>query len=268
MINDDQYNQNFVNMFGVNFFKCTLASATEAIIKLAKEGKRCLVVTPNVDCIMIRKKDLELYNIYKRAALITADGMPLVWLSRLLPGNNNLSERVTGADMLLSVCALAVSQKLTVGFIGGGYGVAENAKKKLIELNPGLEVIITHCPPFGFEHNIDQTQEIIDLCRMGKPDILFFGVGCPKQEKWCDKYLDELDVGPVLCVGAAFDFAAGNISRAPDWLCASGLEWLYRLIQEPRRLWKRYLLRDSLFMYYVTIELLSAWINQWRQKKN
>jgi len=252
-------------MFDIFFQKCTLSSATEIIIEQARQHKRGLIVTPNVDHIITNQNDAELHEIYQRASLITADGMPLVWLSRLLPMNNSLPERVTGSDLLFSVCQMAEAQHLSVGFIGAQPGVVEKAKNKLCALHPKLDVLITHSPPFGFEKNTEQSMKIIELCQTMEPDILFFGVGCPKQEKWCDKHLDQLNTGPIICVGAAFDFAAGKVNRAPNWMRTSGLEWVYRLIQEPGRLWKRYLIKDSLFLYYAIKELCIAWGNRIRQ---
>jgi len=249
-------------MFGILFPRHTLNSATKAIIKQAKEKQQAsLVVTANVDFIITAKGDPYFHGILKQASLITADGMPLVWLSKILPGHS-LPERVTGADLLFSACAMAATHNLSVAFVGGAPGVAEKAKETLVALNPKLDVVATHCPPFGFENSAELCKEIVDICEHTKPDILFFGVGCPKQEKWCDKYLDQLNTGPVICVGGAFSFAAGTINRAPRWIRISGLEWLHRLIQEPGRLWKRYLIKDSLFLYYAVQEFCIAWINR------
>jgi len=249
-------------MFGIPFSRHTLSSATKAIIKHAKEKQQTsLVATANVDFIITAKSDPDFHKILKQAALITADGMPLVWLSKIMP-DKRIPERVTGTGLLLSICAAAANSNLSVAFVGALPGVAEKAKEKLVALNPQLNVVATHCPPFGFENNTTQSMEIIEICRTTKPDILFFGVGCPKQEKWCDKYLDQLNTGSVICVGGAFSFAAGTINRAPRWMRMSGLEWLHRLVQEPGRLWKRYLIKDSLFIFYAAQELCKAWCNR------
>lgn len=256
-----------IKMFGIKFSPLTLKQATDAIIQMACVRERGLVVTPNVDHIVTLHKDTEFREIYARAKLIVADGMPLVWLSKLLVGTS-LPERVTGADLLFSVCEMAAKHNLSVAFIGGLPGVADKAKEKLVELNPALQVVATHCPPFGFENSVVETQEIIDICKHKRPNILFFGVGAPKQEKWCDKHLEQLDVGPILCTGAAFDFAAGKVKRAPEWMRKYGLEWLWRLMGDPVRLWRRYIVRDSVFLIYAAVEFIGSWWHWFRRYTN
>lgn len=164
---------------------------------------------------------------------------------------------MTGADLLFEVCALAAKRGLKVAFVGGLPGVAEQARTNLAKLYPGLNVVGCYCPPFGFENSELESQKVVDFCNELRPDILFIGVGAPKQEKWAAKHLSRIDVGPVLCVGAAFDFAAGTIKRAPVIVQRCGVEWLWRLASEPKRLWRRYLLRDSKFVGIALREILA-----------
>jgi len=245
-------------MFGITIARCTMASASQYVTDLAERHETGLVVTPNIDHIIRLKDDASFFEIYQRASLITVDGMPLVWLSKLLPGAS-FPERVTGADLLVSVCKRAAEQHLSVAFVGGMPGIAELAGVRMQSEFPGLQVAFSHFPPFGFECNKEQSEEIVSLCRKHRPDILFFGVGAPKQEKWCDKRLNQLNTGPILCIGEALAFAAGSVVRAPGWMQRAGLEWLFRLSRDPGRLWKRYLLRDPRFVYLALREMISAW---------
>lgn len=244
-----------IEMFGILVDALTLHEATEQVTLMAKRREKGLVVTPNVDHIVTLHKDPEFRKIYEKALMITADGMPVVWLSKFLP-STTLPERVTGADLLESVCQAASKQVLSIGFIGGLPGVAKQAAEKLSHRYPGLRIAGVYSPPFGFEHSEEESGKVVGLVREWSPDILFIGVGAPKQEKWADKYLDELQCGPILCTGAAFDFAADLMPRAPRWMQRSGFEWIWRIKYDPIRMMKRYLIRDAIFLYYAVKEIL------------
>jgi N-acetylglucosaminyldiphosphoundecaprenol N-acetyl-beta-D-mannosaminyltransferase len=248
-------------IFALYFQPVTLSEAANQVLIAAVERRKGLVVTPNVDHVVMLNEDKEMRRIYEDAILLYADGMPLVWLSKILPVDP-LPERVTGADLLPLVCARSAGQRLRIYLLGGNPGVADRAAVEMTRQYPGLIVAGTYCPPFGFEHDPEETSKIVADINSRRVDILFIGVGAPKQEKWAAANLEELSVGPILCVGASFDFAAGVIKRAPAILQNAGLEWLWRLAMEPRRLWKRYLLRGIRFVPIVWQELHC----QWRQK--
>lgn len=245
-------------IFNVDFEQATLNSAVQQIISAAQIGSKGLVVTPNVDHIVMLQTDAEMRRIYHDALFRYADGMPIVWFSKLLP-NLRLPERVTGADLLPAVCKKAAASRLNIYFLGGNPGVAKLAQETLCRQYPNLTVVGTWCPPFGFENDIEETDRIISDINTRDVNILFIGVGAPKQEKWAAAHLDRLNVGPVLCVGAAFDFAAGTTKRAPRSIQKCGLEWLWRLGGNPGRLWKRYLLRDSRFFLLALKEFFYLW---------
>lgn len=246
-----------VVLFDIPFEPATLDDAADQIVAAARERRRGLVVTPNVDHVVTFREDAEFRAICLNALYRYADGMPLVWLSRLLPGPP-LPERVTGADLLPAVCARAAREGLKVYFLGGLPGVAEQAALVLAECYPGLVVSGFSCPPFGFENDPSICGKIVDEINCRGADILFVGVGAPKQEKWSWAHLERLRVGPIVCVGAAFDFAAGTVKRAPRWVQSCGCEWLWRLASEPGRLWKRYLVRDSRFVVWALAEIGKA----------
>ena len=234
-------------LLGILFERATLPSAVTQILNAGKEKRTGLVVTPNVDHIVMLQDDSDMKRIYDHALFRYADGMPIVWLSKIVKGKS-LPERVTGADLLIAVCEQAAKTDLNIYFLGGNPGIAEQAATKLKSKFAGLKISGIYSPPFGFENNPEETNWIINDINARNVDILFIGVGAPKQEKWAAKYSDRLQVGPILCVGAAFDFAAGVINRAPLWVQKSGCEWVWRLASEPARMWRRYLIRDSRFI--------------------
>jgi len=243
-------------LFGLIFESLSLNEASKQIIVAAKNRHKGLVVTPNVDHIVMMERDHEMREIFQKALFRFADGMPLVWLSRLM-FKSPLPERVTGSDLFPAVCQAAAREKLSVYFLGGNPSVAEAAAVKLKDRNPDLIVSGIYSPPFGFELDPEETSQIISRVNDSGARILFIGVGTPKQEKWAYSNLASLNTGPILCIGASFDFIAGTVKRAPRFIQKSGFEWLWRLIKEPRRLWRRYILRDSRFI----ILAFREWIN-------
>lgn len=252
---------NVLHLFGLNFNAVTLSVAAEQIVDAADAGLKGLVVTPNVDHIVVLETDVEMRQIYQRAMFCYPDGMPLVWLSRMI-GGLSFPERVTGADLLPAVCQVAAQRRKRVFFLGGNPGVAEKAAQNMGKEFLELKVAGTYCPPMGFEHNQTEATKIIELINNSKVDILFLGVGTPKQEKWAWKNAQQLHVGPILCVGASLDFAAGITKRAPNFVQRVGFEWLWRLCKEPKRLWRRYLLRDSRFVVLACKEVFSKFLKR------
>jgi len=235
-----------VQMFGLSFCRCTLDEAARQIIQAAIDEEKWLVVTPNVDHLVQMDRDEEMKHVFRQAQFCVADGMPIIWFSRII--GNPLPERVTGADLLPEIAAQASINGVPIFLLGGMPGVASLAGEKLQTQFPGLEIVGTYCPPFGFEYDEAECKKIISMINDSGAKILFVGVGAPKQEKWAVSHMDQLNVGPILGVGAAFDFASGMISRSPEFMQKAGVEWLWRLMKEPGRLWKRYLLQDSRFV--------------------
>jgi N-acetylglucosaminyldiphosphoundecaprenol N-acetyl-beta-D-mannosaminyltransferase len=242
-------------LFGLAFDAVTLQEAAAEVIGAAARHEKGLVVTPNVDHILLVADDPGVAAIYNRAAFRFADGMPIVWVAKLLGGVRRLPERVTGADLLVELCAQAAKSGVSIFLAGGRPGVADAAARRMVALHPGLRVVGTDSPPSGFERDPDQSRALAAKISGVRPGILFMGVGTPKQERWADRHLDVLDCGPIVCCGAAFDFAAGTAARAPVLVQRAGGEWLWRLLHEPRRLWRRYLLRGPRFLAFAAREL-------------
>jgi N-acetylglucosaminyldiphosphoundecaprenol N-acetyl-beta-D-mannosaminyltransferase len=234
-----------------------MSSAVSQILDAARRAQKGIVVTPNVDHIVMLQDDADMRRIYKGALFRYADGMPIVWLSKLVK-RNPLPERVAGSDLLIALCEKSAGTGLALYFMGGNPGVADKAADKLRKHYDGLNIVGTWCPPMGFEHDPDESERIITDINSRNVAILFIGVGAPKQEKWADAHIDRLKVGPILCVGASFDFAAGTTKRAPKWIQKIGFEWVWRLASDPGRLWKRYLVQDSRFLPLALKEIFKA----------
>lgn len=222
----------------------TMGEAIEQIDKLIINRRPSYVVTPNVDHIVKLESDDEFKEVYREADLILTDGQPLIWISKLL--RNPIVEKVSGSDLFPKVCELASKKGYKVFLLGAAEGVAKIAAEKLSAKYKGLNVVGTYSPPFGFEKDESEIKKIIEMINEVKPDILAVGLGAPKQEKFLRNFRKELDVPVSLAIGASIDFEAGNIKRCPIWMQKSGLEWFYRLMKEPRRMFKRYIIDDMM----------------------
>jgi len=242
-------------MFSLDIDNLSMGETLTAIERLAASGRPALVVTPNAHHICLLRIDPEFRSAYAGADLIVADGIPLVWLSRLI--GRPLKERVAGADILPAFAGVAARKGYRLGFLGAAPGIAARAANILARRNPGLNVVTALSPPWGFHADKAANAEIVSAVRDAKPDILFVCLGPPKAEVWAWRNKDTAGVPVTVCVGAAFDFITGNQKRAPLILQQSGLEWLYRLLHEPCRLWKRYTIGNLHFLYLAALELIS-----------
>lgn len=245
-----------IRMFDIEIDNLSMKQAVEKIVIMAKDKERSsFVLTPNVDHVVKVQSDKLFKEIYDNASLVLADGMPLIWASKLL--KKPLKEKVSGSDIFPLICEKAASNNLKVYFLGGEKGVAKKASANLKKIYPQLKVVEAYCPPFGFEKDSNEVQAIIDSIDSKKPDIVFVGLGAPKQEKWIYENIDIMDVKAVyLGIGASFDFIAGTKQRSPSIISNVGLEWFWRFCQEPRRLFKRYFIEDSQFILLVIKELV------------
>ena len=220
----------------------TMAETLNEIDKLIQKKNCSYVVTPNVDHIVRLEKDEELQKVYKNASLILTDGKPLIWISKWY--KTPIKEKISGSDLFPRVCQLAANKNYTMYLLGAAEGVADTAARNLMKKYPGLNIVGTYSPPFGFEKNEQEMNKIKTQIQDVHPDILIVGLGCPKQEKFMYYHCKELGVPISFGLGASIDFEAGNIKRAPKWMSNHGLEWLYRFLKEPKRLFKRYFVDD------------------------
>ncbi len=193
-----------------------------------------------------------LKRIHNDAGLVTPDGMPLVWLGRL---RRQPIDRVYGPDLLLATCERTATKGVRHYFLGGAPGVPELLAEKLRQRFPALVVAGTCSPPFR-PLSEEEDRELCARIDDAHADIVWVGFGAPKQERWMAAHRDRLAAPVLIGVGAAFDFHAGLKSQAPRFLQRSGLEWLYRLATEPRRLWKRYLINNPWFLWLTALQIL------------
>ena len=220
----------------------TMKETLDEIDKLILKNDKSYVVTPNVDHIVQLETDVELKNIYRDASLILADGKPLLWISKWY--KTPIKEKISGSDLFPLLCEMAAKKGYSMFFLGAAEGVAAKAAENLKKKYNGLKIVGTYSPPYGFEKDEIESEKIIDMVKEAHPDILILGLGSPKQEKFIYKYRNRLNIPISLGLGASFDFEAGNIKRAPKWMSNHGLEWLFRITQDPKRMTKRYLVDD------------------------
>lgn len=245
-----------VRLFDLSIDNVNMEEALETIDQLIANGGKHFVVTPNVDHVVRLHSDAEFFKVYQKASLVVADGLPIIWASRLL--GRPLKERVAGSDLIVPVCQLAAQRGYSVYFMGGEEGSGEKAAQKLKISFPSLKVSGYYSPPFGFEKDPAENQKIVRQINGAKTDILFVALGAPKQEKWIETYIHQLQIKLGLCVGAGVEFIAGTLKRAPVWMRKVGLEWSWRLAHDPGRLWKRYLIQDLAFLGIFLRELMKG----------
>jgi N-acetylglucosaminyldiphosphoundecaprenol N-acetyl-beta-D-mannosaminyltransferase len=216
-----------------------------AIGEIVERRRFGYAVTPNVDHTVKFRKNAQFRELYRRAELVVADGVPLLWAARLL--GTPLKERVNGTDLFERSCQFAAQRGHSVFLLGGSVGAANSASKILIQRHPDLKIAGCECPAFGFHKSEEQNHAIQRRIRESGADILFVGLGAPLQEQWMCDYAEGSGVAFAIGVGVSFSFVGGLIPRAPVWMQRNGLEWLWRLGKEPKRLWRRYLLEDLPF---------------------
>ena len=227
----------------VRFLKAAFSEKTiEDCFTFVDSAQNAYVVTPNVDHIIQLERGGELAEAYKEADLIITDGKPLIWISKLY--KTPIKEKISGSDLFPRLCDLAAKKGYRMFFLGAAEGVAEKAAANMEKRFPGLQVVGTYSPPIGFEENKTEMQRIRSMIKDAAPHVLIVALGCPKQELFILHNKDELCVPLSLGLGASLDFEAGNIKRAPKWMANCGLERLHRMIQDPQRLIKRYLIDD------------------------
>jgi len=237
------------------FSAVDMRSAVETVMNwLTGPSDKCrYVCVSGVHGVMEASQDGEFRRILNSADLNVPDGMPIVWIGRLA-GFGHMG-RVFGPDLMLEVCKMSARAGVTHYFYGGNEGVADELAEKMGGAFPGLKIAGTYCPPFRPLTREEEDKMIVEISST-HPDILWVGLSTPKQEKWAARMASRLHAKVILCVGAAFDYNTGRLRRAPQWMQWSGLEWLYRVLQEPRRLYKRYLRNNPLFVFLALRQLL------------
>jgi N-acetylglucosaminyldiphosphoundecaprenol N-acetyl-beta-D-mannosaminyltransferase len=241
------------NVLGVSVCAMNLSIATQAILEAVRDRRKGYVCVTGVHGVTEAQEDGSFRQILNRAFLNTTDGMPLVWLGKHQIGGSWI-ERVYGPDLMLELFGATRDGSVRHFFYGGAPGVADELKGKLEARFPGVNICGTYCPPFR-PLNADEEAELEMKVREAKPDLIWVGLSTPKQERFMAEYLPKLDATLMLGVGAAFDFHSGRVRQAPRWIQRSGFEWLYRLCSQPRRVARRYLINNPLFLVRIALQL-------------
>jgi N-acetylglucosaminyldiphosphoundecaprenol N-acetyl-beta-D-mannosaminyltransferase len=256
-----------VSILGVRVDAISMERALDRVEGALHSREKGYVCVTGVHGIMEAQSDATLKRIINASTLTVPDGRPTVWVGWL----HGLFEmrQVTGPDLMLKICELSAGKGYTHFFYGGNPGVADDLKNTLTRRLPGLKVVGCDCPPF---RPLSAAEEGALLHRVSelKPDFFWVGLSTPKQEKFMDQYLPRLETRLMLGVGAAFDIHTGRIKDAPYWMKLGGVQWLHRLCQDPKRLWKRYLINNPKFLYRITLELLGLGKRDevWESKKH
>jgi N-acetylglucosaminyldiphosphoundecaprenol N-acetyl-beta-D-mannosaminyltransferase len=244
-----------LDVLGTGISAIDLATAVDVIEDWVERGERRYVCVANVHSVMEAYRDPSLREVMNRSGLTTPDGMPLVWL--LEHAGHRPVSRVYGPDLLLEVCRRSAATGHRHFFLGGAEGVADTMADRLRARFPGLQVAGTLSPPFR-PLSPEEDVALVRTVNQAAPDMVWVGLGAPKQERWMAAHRDRLTAPAIIGVGAAFDFHAGAVRQAPPVLQRAGLEWAYRLTREPRRLWHRYLVYNPWFVVLTARQLLRA----------
>jgi N-acetylglucosaminyldiphosphoundecaprenol N-acetyl-beta-D-mannosaminyltransferase len=231
---------------GIKVDNISLADAINEIKDILKNGMKGYILTPNAYHIVKVQKDIEFKRIYKNALLVLPDGMSIIFASKIL--GYRLKGRCAGVDLFPEICKIAALLNKNIFILGGTNGSEKLAEKKLKNLYPSMN-IISYSPINGFENNKKETLKIIKLINHSNSNILIICVGSPKSEKWFFRNANWLKIDLAFSLGHALEIFAGTKKRAPQWIQNAGLEWLYRFIHEPKRLWKRYLIGNFIFIW-------------------
>lgn len=244
-----------VAILGVDVSAINMRDTIGTIERWIAERSRNYVCITGAHGVIESRSNEVLRMIHNRAGLVTPDGMPLVWMSRAL-GHTNTS-RVYGPDLMRNMSAVSAERGYRQFYYGGGSGVADRLAAALSRQHAGLIVAGTLTPPFRALSQ-EEDSDIVDRINAAKPDIVWVGLSTPKQEHWMAAHLGRIDAPVMIGVGAAFDFLTGAKPQAPIWMQSNGLEWLFRLATEPRRLWRRYLWIVPQFIALAGVQLIIA----------
>jgi N-acetylglucosaminyldiphosphoundecaprenol N-acetyl-beta-D-mannosaminyltransferase len=244
-----------VDILGVRVSAIDMRAALDTVDRWVRLREQQFVCVTGVHGIMESQRDSRLKEIHNRAGLVTPDGMPLVWISRIM-GFKQVA-RVYGPDLMLAVCERSRAAGYRHFFFGGAPGVAKTLATTLCARFPGIQIAGTFSPSFEplLPDELEHAQRVINAARA---DIVWVGLSTPKQEYWMDLALGSVNAPVLVGCGAAFDFLSGAKPQAPRWMQHSGLEWAFRLMTEPRRLWRRYLIGNSRFVWLMVLRALGC----------
>jgi N-acetylglucosaminyldiphosphoundecaprenol N-acetyl-beta-D-mannosaminyltransferase len=247
-----------MNVEKINILNIPFSNLSES--EFLENCQKGLVVTPNVDFFFYSHKDKDFYNIINSADFVLCDSQLILFASRFL--NKRIKQKLSGSDIFPKFCFHHRNNtNIKVFLMGAMPGVAKKAANK-INSQVGRDIVTSfYSPKFGYENDVMESEKMISMFNDSGANVLAFGTGCPKSEKWLNIYKNKLNAEIIFCIGATIDFQAGNIQRAPKWMSHLCLEWLYRLLKEPKRLWRRYLINDPKFFWLILKEKMGIYKN-------
>jgi N-acetylglucosaminyldiphosphoundecaprenol N-acetyl-beta-D-mannosaminyltransferase len=242
-----------VNVLGVGITPTTMLQTVATVVKWIEQGEQQYVCVTSVNGVVEAQKDPVLRAIHNGSGLTVPDGMPMVWLCQR--AGYTTTERVYGPDLMLALCERSASRQFRHFLYGGITGVADQLQRELEQRFPSITIVGTYSPPFR-PLTEEEDKQVIEMINATRPDIVWVGLSTPKQERWMAAHVGRLNASVMLGVGAAFDFHTGRVKQAPPWMQRNGLEWLFRLGQEPQRLWRRYLVGNPVFLGHLVRQAL------------
>jgi len=240
-------------VLGIAVDAVNMERALDCIAMHLDAGEKGYICVAGVHGVMEAQRCAELCTVYEHSLMTVPDGMPLVWVGHLQ--GHAAMERVTGPDLMLQIFAKPRFAGLKHFLYGGEPGVAEELRIQLQQWFPHAHIVGTYTPPFRDLNPVEEA-EFLAAIREIQPDVIWVGIGCPRQEIFMARYLDRLETRLIFGVGAAFDYHTGRIRDCAPWIKRAGLQWLHRLLQNPRRLWKRYLRNNPAFVWQITLQML------------
>lgn len=240
-----------VNILGSRVDAITMQDAVATTQQALAEKSKGYICVTGVHGIMEARRDRKLSRIFDHAMMVVPDGMPTVWVGHL-QGHRHM-ERVAGPDLMLEIFKRAEFRDVTHFFYGGKEGIADELSAGMKQRFPWLRILGSYTPPYR-ELSNEEEAELVRQVHVLKPDIIWVGISTPRQEEFMTHLLPKLSTTLMFGVGAAFDFHTGRIKDSPAWVKRAGLQWLHRVIQDPRRLWKRYLINNSAFLWQMGLQ--------------
>ena len=246
-------NKRVIDFLGIRINNMTANEILDHVDYCIQKRTPCQIVGVNVDQALRVIEDKYSYEIFSNAEIVFTDGKPIVWMAKRL--NRPIVEKVSGPDLMVLLCERAAEKGYNIFLLGAGPGVAEIAENNLKKRFPSLKCVGTYSPPFGFENDPDEMKKIIDMLKTSGADQLFVGMGSPKQDIFIYENMKEYNIPVSYSMGAAIDFIGESKKRAPKWMSNHGLEWFYRFIQDPKRLFRRYFIDDmKIIKYYLEFQ--------------
>jgi N-acetylglucosaminyldiphosphoundecaprenol N-acetyl-beta-D-mannosaminyltransferase len=250
---ESEFVHEYANVLGVKVSAIDLSRAVDMADRWIAAKNHGYICFTGVHGVMEAQSNSEFRHILNHAFISAPDGMPMSWVGHI-QGFVKMN-RVFGPDFMAAMCQLSIERNYRHFFYGGESGVAELLKEMLESRFPGLQVVGTYTPPFR-SLTPEEEEEVFAQVRESRPHIIWIGLSTPKQERFMERYIDRLQVPLLVGVGAAFDYHTGRVRDCSDWIKRAGLQWLHRLLQNPRRLWKRYLWNNPAFIWNITLQML------------